>query len=404
MKTSRFGVLTLFAVTTLALSVFAAQKEKKATAKEPERPSYELPQPDKETLDYEMYGRIRNEALTHSKVMEYASALMDGIGPRLTGSPNLKKANEWTRDQLTAMGCMNAHLEDWGEFGMGWEQENTWLRMTTPDKAVFIAQAAPWSPATKGSVAAVAVWVDIKDEGDFDKYRGKLAGKIVLLGEMREVKPVDKPLFTRYDDAELKKLQEYPVRSERLAPMIQRFIQRIQLREKMGQFLANEQVLAVVLPSRDGENGGGSGGTIFDDNGSALGSFVYKHDHANPVPIAVTAIENYGRVYRLLKANVPVTLELNIDTKFTGEREHGFDTIAEIPGTDPKLKDEVVMVGGHLDSWASGTGATDNGAGSVVAMEVMRILNALHIQPRRTIRVGLWTGEEQGEFGSYGYV
>jgi Zn-dependent M28 family amino/carboxypeptidase len=116
------------------------------------------------------------------------------------------------------------------------------------------------------------------------------------------------------------------------------------------------------------------------------------------------AIENYGRVYRLLKAYVPVTMEMNVDTKFTGDHEHGYDTIAEIPGTDPKLKDEVVMVGGHLDSWASGTGATDNGAGMVVAMEVMRILNTLQVKPRRTIRVALWTGEEEGEFGSYGYV
>jgi len=122
------------------------------------------------------------------------------------------------------------------------------------------------------------------------------------------------------------------------------------------------------------------------------------------VPAVAMAIENYGRVYRLLKANVPVTIEMNVDTKFFGDHEHGFDTIAEIPGTDPKLKEELVMVGGHLDSWASGTGATDNGAGSVVAMEVMRILNALQVKPRRTIRIGLWTGEEEGEFGSEGYV
>src|SRR5208282_2222865 len=112
----------------------------------------------------------------------------------------------------------------------------------------------------------------------------------------------------------------------------------------------------------------------------------------------------YGRVYRLLKANVPVSIEMNVDVKFLGDHEHGFDTIAEIPGTDPKLKDEVVMVGGHLDSWAAGTGATDNGAGTVVAMEVMRILNTLQVKPRRTIRIGLWTGEEQGLFGSTGYV
>ena len=158
----------------------------------------------------------------------------------------------------------------------------------------------------------------------------------------------------------------------------------------------------MVLPSRDGRNSGGSGGTIFDDSSSGWAS--YKREKAMPFPVVVLAIENYGRVYRLLKANVPVSLEMNVDARFTGDHEHGFDTIAEIPGTDPKLKDEVVMVGGHLDSWASGTGATDNGAGTVVAMEVMRILNALQVKPRRTIRIALWSGEEQGLYGSAGYV
>src|SRR5215471_10341873 len=245
MKTSRFGVLTLFAVTTLALSVFAAQKEKKATAKEPERPSYELPQPEKETLDYEMYGRIRNEALTHSKVMEYASALMDGIGPRLTGSPNLKKANEWTRDQFTAMGCMNAHLEDWGEFGMGWTQLNTWIRMTSPDTAVFIAQAVPWSPSTNGVVSGQAVWMEVKEASDLEKYRGKLSGKVVFLGAMRDVPPVEKPLWTRLDEAELKKLSEYPLKPQNRDDFLQGFMKRLELRQKVGAFLASEHALAV---------------------------------------------------------------------------------------------------------------------------------------------------------------
>ena len=182
------------------------------------------------------------------------------------------------------------------------------------------------------------------------------------------------------------------------------FIKRLEFREKAGAFFAAEHAAGIVVPSRDGRNNGGSGGTIFDDGGSGMGWFTYQREHAEPLPILVMAIESYGRVYRLLKANVPVSIEMDVETEFTGDHEHGFDTIAEIPGTDPKLKDEVVMVGGHLDSWASATGATDNGAGTVVAMEVMRILNALHVQPRRTIRVGLWTGEEQGEFGSYGYV
>jgi len=397
--------VSLFLVAGLSLSILAAENDKKDTSiKEPAKPSYELPQPAMETLDYAAYGNIRAEALGHSHVMEYASALTDGIGSRLTGSPNLKKANEWTRDQLTAMGCSNTHLEDWGEFGMGWEQLNTWVRMTSPDKEVFIAQAAPWSPSTNGPVSGSAVWVDIKDEKDFDKYKGKLSGKIVLLGDMREVKPVDKPLFTRDDNADLKKIEDYPIRLGPFNRDMQLFIRRAEFRQKMGSFFASEQAAAVLLPSRDGENGGGSGGTIFDDNGSSFGPMVYQRDHADPVPLAVTAIENYGRVYRLLKANVPVTIEVNIDSQFTGDHEHGFDTVAEIPGTDSNLKNEVVMLGGHLDSWASATGATDNGAGTVVAMEVMRILTALHIKPRRTIRVALWTGEEQGLLGSQGYV
>ncbi|MFZ0802715.1 MAG: M20/M25/M40 family metallo-hydrolase [Terriglobales bacterium] len=397
-------IITAVIVCALPFSSIAADKKKNsASPAETSRPSYELPQAAKEDLDYSMYQQIREEGLKHSHVMEYASALMDGIGPRLTGSPNVKHANEWTRDQFTAMGCANAHLEDWGEFGMGWQQLNTWVRMSSPDTAVFIAQASPWSPSSNGAINAAAVSVEVKKVEDLDKYKGKVAGKIVFLGEMREVKPVDKPLFERNDDKDLAKLIEYPVAPARdYENRLKEYMERVQVYAKTKDFLVSEHALAVVLPSRDGENGGGSGGTIFDDGG--LGRSTYQRDHAMPFPVVVMAIESYGRVYRLLKEQVPVTIEMNVDTKFFGDHEHGFDTIAEIPGTDPQLKDEVVMVGGHLDSWASGTGATDNGAGTVVAMEVMRILNALHVKPRRTIRVGLWTGEEQGLFGSRLYV
>jgi carboxypeptidase Q len=391
----------VFAACTLSLFSSAADKSKSTTTAG--QPSYELPQPAHETLDLAMYQQIRDEGIAHSHVMEYASALDDDIGSRLTGSANLKHANEWTRDQFIAMGCSNAHLEDWGEFGMGWQQLNTWARMTAPDTAVFIAQAAPWSPATNGATTAPAIWIDIKTEKDLEQYKGKLAGKIVLYGAMRDVPPVDKPLWVRLDDGELKKLTEYPLRP-RSRNFIQQYMKRLELRQKVGKFLADEHALAVITPSRDGRDGGGSGGTIFVDNGAGFGWEAYKRETANPLPVVVMAIENYGRVYRLLKAHVPVTLEMNVDTKFTGDHEHGFDTIAEIPGTDPKLQDELVMVGGHLDSWASATGATDNGAGTVVAMEVMRILTTLQVKPRRTIRVALWTGEEQGEFGSAGYV
>jgi len=405
MRSPKF-VASLAAVLLLvSLNAAAAQKKSKETkTEEPSKPSYELPQPATETLDLTMYQRIREEGLNHSHVMEYASALMDGIGPRLTGSPNLQRANEWTRAQLAAMGCSNAHLEDWGEFGMGWRQLNTWVRMSSPDTAVFIAQAAPWSPSTHGPVSGSALWVNAGNEKDLEQYKGKVEGKIVFLGDMRDVKPVDKALFERYDDAQLKDLSEYPVRIRAREEFMQRFMQRFRFREQARQFFAEEHAAAVVMPSRDGSNNGGSGGTIFDDSGAGLGWFTYRRDHVQPVPVVVMAIENYGRVYRLLKAKVPVTVEMDVETEFTGDHEHGFDTIAEIPGVDPKLKNEVVMVGGHLDSWASATGATDNGAGTVVAMEVMRIFNALHVQPRRTIRIGLWTGEEEGLFGSQGYV
>ena len=358
-----------------------------------------------EALDLNMYQQIRDEGFHHSHVMEYASGLFDGIGPRLTGSPNMKKANEWTRDQLTAMGCSNAHLEDWGEFGMGWQQRNTWVRMVSPDEAVFIAQAVPWSPATNGAVTAQLVQASLRSERDFERYRGKLAGKIVLLGKPG-TPGKDGPLSTRYDDKALADIFRYgwtdeDLQAQHLYPMDmmeQAFSGPIAFGEKVGKFLADEKVAAVLV------SGGPSGGTFNDDSNLGFGWFVYERGHAMQVPLAVLAREHFGRMSRLLEAHVPVSVELNIDTAFTGDHEHGFDTIAEIAGTDPKLRDQVVMVGGHLDSWAAGTGATDDGAGAIISMEVMRILNVLRVHPRRTIRVGLWSGEEQGLFGSVGYV
>jgi peptidase M28-like protein len=411
MHTARAAALLALAGAILAFPIAPLSaapkpdKKARAAATAPEVAPWDVPQPAVEKLDLNAYARIREEGLAHSHVMELASALMDDIGGRLTGSPNMQKANDWTRDELTRLGLVNAHLEDWGEFGMGWQQLNTWVRMTAPDTAPFIAQATPWSPATNGAVSGEAVNVNIEDEKDFDKYKGKLAGKIVLLGEMRDVPPVDKPLFVRYDDKDLEEIAQYePAANRDLQRRIEAYLKRAALRDKVAAFLAEEKVAGVVLPSRDGKNSGGSGGTFFDDNGAALGTQPYKADKAVKVPVVVTAIENYGRVYRLLKAHVPVTLEMNVETKFTGDHQHGFDTVAEIPGTDPTLKDQIVMVGGHLDSWASATGATDNGAGSVVAMEAVRILKALDIHPRRTIRIALWSGEEEGLFGSKGYV
>jgi carboxypeptidase Q len=387
----------------------ANDKNDKKNTKAPEASAgwteSQMDQPATESLDLGMYNAIRDEGLEHSHVMDYAGGLIDGIGPRLTGSPNMAKANAWTRDQLTKMGCVNAHLEDWGEFGMGWQQLNTWVRMVEPDTAIFVAQATPWSPSSNGPVKAEAISVVINDESDLAKYKGKLGGKIVLLGAMREVPSTDKPFFERYDEKQLKELEAYPLENANadMQARIERYMKRVMLTRKILPFLTEEKPAGVIVPSRDGKNGGGTG-IIFDDNGAALGRTPYKRDTAVPFPVVVTQIESYGRVSRLLKNHVPVTIEMNVETKFTGDHEHGFNTIAEIPGTDPKLKDEVIMVGGHLDSWIAGTGATDNGAGSIVALEVMRILTSLKAKPRRTIRIALWSGEEEGLFGSKGYA
>jgi hypothetical protein len=401
-------ILRFFPVVLLvaALSLHAADKPKPAASAPAAIDPYTEVQPATESLDLAMYQKIRDEGLNHSHVMEFATALMDGIGPRLTGSP---KANAWTRDTLTKIGLENARLEDWGEFGLGWQQLNTWARMVTPDTAVLIVQATPWSPSTAGPVTGDVVFVSIQDEKDFDKYKGKLAGKVVLYGPMREVPPVEKALFERNTDKDLDELAEFPVSaggggmSSEMQARLRTYMERNKLIDKIAQFFYDEKVAAVIEPSRDAKNGGGSGGTLFDDNGATLGRTPYVAAKAVKVPVVVAAIESYGRLYRLTQAHAPVSVEVDVETKVTGEHEHGFDTVAEIPGTDPKLKEQVVMVGGHLDSWIAGTGATDNGAGTIVAMEVVRILKALDVKPRRTIRVALWTGEEQGIFGSKGY-
>jgi carboxypeptidase Q len=350
-------------------------------------------QDKQEKVDLETITRIRYEGVHDSKVMEFASGLMDNIGERLTGSPNMKRANEWTRDQFTAMGLSNSHLEPWGPFGRGWANQYVNARMTSPDVAPLLVYAKAWTPGTNGVITGKCIRVNIEDKKDFDKYKGRLAGMIVILGADADVKPPTEAFFKRESDDDLAKIAEYQIPSEHPPFNFATFMKRQQFIKELNQFFADEKVLAVI----DRYRFTFGGGTVFVQSGGS-----YKPGETATVPQLVIAVEQWTRIARLLQQKKDVTLELNVQNTFYDDDPMQYDTIAEIPGTDKK--DEVVMLGAHLDSWHAGTGATDNGAGSIVMMEAVRILKAIDIKPRRTIRIGLWSGEEQGLLGSQAYV
>src|SRR5882757_7985710 len=288
------------ALSCLTLSASAASHPNQKKNAKPQQ--YNVPQPATETIDLTMYAKIREEGLKHSHVMQFAGALTDGIGPRLTGSPNMAKANAWTRDTLTAIGLENAHLEDWGEFGMGWQQINTWARMVFPDFEPLWLQAAPWSPPTKGPLMGEVVYLDIQNISDLDKYKGKLNGKIVLFGAMRPTPDLTEPLFKRYTAEQLKEMETYEDGTNVAgAPQIdrQRMMadrQRLaQLRQAALKVLTDEGVSAIITPTRDAPNGGGTG-IIFDDNGANLVRNAQGKANAVTIPNAVMMIEHYNRL------------------------------------------------------------------------------------------------------------
>ena len=346
-----------------------------------------------EKVDLDMVTKIRYEGFHNSQIRDIAEGLLEAIGPRLTGSPNMKRANDWTRDELTKFGLVNAHLEAWGPFGRGWSNEYVNVRMTSPDIQTLIAYSKAWTPGTDGAVRAQCVHADIKTKQDFDKYKSKLTGKIVILGDMPEVKPIVEAPYQRYTEKSLADIADYQIPSEKppFTPAEQQ--RRQQFQRDLNQFFADEKPLAVIDHSRGAEGGG----TVFVQSGGAY----RKTEPQAAVPQITLAVEQWDRVARLLDNKTPVELEVNVKNNWY-EADEQYDTIAEIPGTDKK--DEVVMLGAHLDSWHSGTGATDNGAGSIVMMEAARILQSLGVKPRRTIRIGLWSGEEEGLLGSQWYV
>jgi carboxypeptidase Q len=347
---------------------------------------------EREKVDLETIGRIRYEGFHNSKVMDYATGLMDSIGERLTGSPNMKRANDWTRDQLTAMGLSNSHLEAWGPFGRGWANQYTNVRMTSPDIVTLLAYPKAWTPGTNGVTQGKCVRAVIEKKEDFDKYKGKLAGMIVILGADAEVKPIEGQLYKRDTDEDLARIADFNPTPEHNFTFAD-YVKRVQFVKDLNQFLADEKVLAVIDHSRRSEGGG----TVFVQSGGS-----YKTGETTTVPQLTMAVEHWTRIARLLDQKKEVSLELNVQNTFYDDDPMQYDTIAEIPGGDKK--DEIVMLGAHLDSWHAGTGATDNGAGTIVMMEAVRILKALDLHPRRTIRIGLWSGEEEGLLGSQFYV
>ena len=359
-----------------------------------------------EKIDTAAISAIKNEELRRSQVMEIASWLTDVYGARLTGSPAAKAAGDWTAKKLTEWGMTNVKLETWGPFGRGWTNERMVAQVLTPRPFPVIAYAAAWTPGTNGSVKADVVMVKADSVPDLERYRGKLRGKIVFTQPPRDSVP---PHFTadasRLADSSLVAMGRAPFTPDARrggpnaggpnagGPNAARFQAAQALSRAMGGFLADEGVVAVVTPGR------GDDGTVFN---AATGS----RDKANPtkVPAVIFSTEHYGRIARMVEKGVPVTVELDIRNTFADEDPSSFNIVAEIPGTDPKLKDEIVMLGAHFDSWHMGTGATDNAAGSAVMLEALRLIKATGLKPRRTIRIALWTGEEQGLLGSRAYV
>jgi len=350
------------------------------------------------TSDLAAIHQIREEGFDpkNSKVMETISYLSDVYGPRLTNSPDIKDAAKWTTDKLNEWHLSNVHLEPWGPFGRGWSNERTSVQVIAPHPFPLIAYAKAWTPGTNGPVTADAVFAPITKEEDFAKFKGQLKGKFVLTAAIPENPARFDPQTHRYTDAELADLAkaEVPVAGQNVEDRIAQFRAQREFQVKVQKFLLDEGIAAWIEPSRSDD------GTVFVQQG---GGRDKEKDPPAPPRVAV-ASENYGRIVRMLEKKVPVSMLVDVQNKFYDDDLNSFNIIGEIPGSDKAKADQIVMLGGHFDSWQSGTGATDNGAGSAVMLEAIRILKATGVKMRRTVRLGLWTGEEQGLLGSRAYI
>ena len=352
-----------------------------------------------EKIDNAAIQKIRQEGLQDSHVMDIAFHLTDASGDRLTASPGFMRAANWAKQQLTQWGLENAALDPWGDFGKGWELQHSYIALISPYYKPLIAFPKAWCGGTNGPQSASVLLITATDSAGLYQYKGKLAGKILITDVNQPYQQSFKPDATRYTDEQLDSMSKVVIKPVDTAELRRR---REAFQRGGGQRFTNalkkmatdEGAVAILSQTARGHDG-----TLFVQGGGS-----YQPDAPANFLDIVIAMEDYMTIVRLLKAGTPVTLEADVKTKFYTDDIKGYNVVAEIKGTDPKLKDEVVMLGGHLDSWHSATGATDNGAGCTVMMEVVRILKTLGIKPRRTIRIALWSGEEEGLLGSRGYV
>lgn len=350
-----------------------------------------------EPVDLQAITLIKQEGFDNSQVMETMSYLTDVHGPRLTGSPKLMDAMQWSRDQLKDWGLQNSRLEPWGTFGRGWHTENYSLEMLEPTYLRLIAYPKAWTPGTEGVLEAVPIILDIEDDTAMDELSDELAGAIVLLGKGREMETDFEAAAKRYSDEELSDL--ISARSTSVGESrAERRKRWLTIRAKYRQARKKVQAAGAALVI---EQSTLSYGIVRVGSG---GAFRLSDDNSSALPTLVLAGEQYLRIVRLAEKKIPVKLRASVQNTFVETDTIGYNVIAEIPGRDRKLRKQVVMLGAHVDSWHAGTGATDNAAGSAVMMEAVRILSVSGLNMKRTVRLALWTGEEQGLLGSRGYV
>lgn len=359
-----------------------------------------------EKIDMGMVEKIRQEGLKNSQVMETVFYLTDANGPRLQGSSGYMKAANWAKDKLAGYGLQDAKLEPWGEWGRGWELQKSYLALTAPYYRPINAFPKSQCKGSDGARNAEVVMITARDSAELMDFKGKLKGKIIITPAYDTLKPTYKSDASRYNDDELRVMGDFVPPTD---PQ-----QRGQFGGGRGRFGGGAGVNPALLRSFAMAEGAvailstttrNHDGTLFVQGATgAPGTQSYAAGAPESFLDMVVGIEDYNTIYRLVKHNIPVKLDIDVKTSFSTKDTKGYNVVAEIKGTDPKLKEELVMLGGHLDSWHSGTGATDNAAGCAAMMEAMRILKAVGFQPRRTIRIALWGGEETGLHGSRNYV